>query len=95
MPRYLIERNFGTINDDVMKGYGERSANLVRDEFPDVTWEHSHVVVDDAGTFKTFCVYLAPDEERVFKHSERLGGHTIEKIYEIGGDVSPSDFTAF
>jgi len=26
-------------------------------------------------------------------HADAMGGHQIEVIYEIGGDVAPSDFT--
>jgi hypothetical protein len=28
----------------------------------------------------------------VHEHAEALGGHTIEVIFEIGGDVDPDDF---
>jgi hypothetical protein len=92
LPRYLIERNFGRIDDEVMRGYGERSAHLVKYDFENVVWEHSHVVVGPDGTVKTFCIYLAPSEEVVYQHADELGGHTIESVYEIGGDVDPGDF---
>ena len=55
-------------------------------------WEHSHVVLDSEGTPKSFCVYDAPNEEMVREHSQRLGEHSIESIYEIAGDVTPADF---
>ena len=54
---------------------GRRSRVLAEDEFPDIVWEHSHVVVDDTGKVRTFCVYAAPSEEIVREHSSRLGQH--------------------
>jgi len=41
---------------------------------------------------KTFCVYAAPTEDIVRAHAEQLGQHTIQAIYEIAGDVTPTDF---
>jgi hypothetical protein len=93
MPKYLIQRNFGRVDDEKMKDYGERSATLVKYEFIQVTWEHSHVVVAPDGSVTTFCIYSAPNESLVHEHADRLGGHTIESIWEIGGDISPLDFT--
>ena len=55
-------------------------------------WEHSHVVLDNDGTPKSFCVYDAPSEEVVREHAERLGDHFVNAIYEIVGDVTPDDF---
>lgn len=94
MPRYLIERNFGRIDDEKMHGYGERSASILKNQMNDVVWLHSHVAVGDDGTVRTFCVYIAPDLDVVYKHADMLGGHTIEHVWEIGGDVSPADFDA-
>ena len=42
--------------------------------------------------FVTYCVYGAPNEDIVRKHSTRLGAHHIESLLEIAGDVSPEDF---
>ena len=75
-----------------MPEVGRRSRQLVEGEFPGVTWEHSHVVVDDDGKVRTFCVYTAPSEEIVRQHSSRLGQHTIDSLDEIVGDVTPADF---
>jgi Protein of unknown function (DUF4242) len=56
------------------------------------TWEHSHVVVDDDGLVRTFCVYAAPDEETVRRHAAALSRHEIVALHEIAGDVTPADF---
>ena len=75
-----------------MPAVGRRSREIVEDELPEITWEHSHVVVDDDGTVMTYCVYEAPTEEMVREHSRDLGRHTIDNIHEIAGDVTPQDF---
>jgi hypothetical protein len=91
MPRYLIIRRF-SVEESEMPAVGRRSRELVDGDFPEITWEHSHVVVDGDGNVSTFCVYAAPDEDVVQEHSKRLGAHRIEGIHEIAGDVSPADF---
>lgn len=91
MPRYLIERHF-TVTPDGMPVLGRKSNQVLRDEVTAVTWEHSHVVVGDDGLVRTFCIYDAPGEDEVLRHSALLGAHHIASIYEIAGDVTPSDF---
>lgn len=75
-----------------MPAIGRRSRVLTEGDFPDITWEHSHVIVDDTGLVRTFCVYAAPDEAIVREHSKKLGKHTIDELFEIAGDVTPADF---
>ena len=91
MPKYLIERTY-EVGEDAMPKVGARSKQIARESFPEITWLHSHVVADEDGTLKSFCVYVAPDEETVRRHAAMLGMHVITKLYEIGGDVTPDDF---
>ena len=91
MPRYMIVRSFD-VGESQMPAVGRRSREIVEDELPEITWEHSHVVVDDNGKVRTFCVYEAPSEGVVRDHSSRLGQHRIDSIDEIVGDVTPADF---
>jgi hypothetical protein len=91
MPRYMIVRSFD-VTEPEMAGVGRRSRELTEDEFVEITWEHSHVVVDDTGRVMTYCVYDAPSEELVREHSAALGSHTIDALHEIAGDVTPADF---
>jgi hypothetical protein len=91
MPRYLVERSF-TVTIEEMPPVGERSKRIARKEFPEITWEHSHVVVGDDGFVRTYCVYDAPSEEMVREHALELGQHVIDVIYEIAGDASPADY---
>jgi len=91
MTKFLVERRFH-VGEERMPEVGRRSRQIAIDQFPEITWEHSHVVVDDAGTVKTFCVYDAPSEEIVRRHAVELGLHDVEGVYEIAGDVTPEDF---
>ena|SRR5215204_5041967 len=91
MPRYLIERTYTVTMDDV-PAVATRSKAIGHHRFPEIVWEHSHVVLDDEGIPKSFCVYSAPNEEVVREHANRLGDHVVVVIYEIAGDVTPDDF---
>ena len=91
MPRYMIVRAFDC-GEQQMPQVGRKSRELLENEFGEVTWEHSHVVVDDTGNVRTFCVYDAPDEAAVRAHSAELGMHGIVSLDEIAGDVTPADF---
>jgi hypothetical protein len=89
--RYLVIRAFDC-GEDEMPEVGRRSRKIIEEDYPEITWEHSHVVVDDEGRVKTYCVYEAPNEEMVMAHSGTLGRHDIEGVHEIAGDVTPADF---
>ena len=75
-----------------MPEVGRRSRVTIEDKYPEIVWEHSHVVVRDDGKVMTYCVYEAPSEEIVREHSVDLGRHTIDEVLEIAGDVTPADF---
>jgi Protein of unknown function (DUF4242) len=91
MPRYVIERNFGAISDDDMLSAAVRSDQMAMERFPEIVWEHSHIVVGDDGEVLTFCVYEAPSEEMIREHAEAFGSHTITRIYELLDDVTPAE----
>jgi hypothetical protein len=91
MPRYLIERVYGQAEQEAMQNIGQRMKHVAETEFPEVKWEHSHVVSDESG-IKSYCVYEAPNEEQLRQHGEMVREHTIAHIYEIAGDVTPADF---
>ncbi|HKH40635.1 MAG TPA: nickel-binding protein [Solirubrobacterales bacterium] len=92
MPRYVIERDYGQAEQEAMQNIGQRMKQVSQESFPDVSWEHSHVVSDETG-IKSFCVYEAPDEERLRAHGDMVRHHTIVRIYEIADTVTPADFT--
>jgi len=90
MPRYLVVRTF-EVDQAAMPDVGRRSIAIAKEEFPEIIWEHSHVIVD-AGIVRQFCVYGAPDAETLRRHSKRVGAHRIDDLWEIAGDVTPADF---
>jgi hypothetical protein len=91
MTRFLIERKFHVGEAD-MPEVSRRSKRIQIDSYPEITWVHSHVVVDGAGTVKTYCIYEAPTEAVVRAHATELGLHDVEAVYEVAGDVTPDDF---
>ena len=91
MPRYVIERNFGTISDEDMLAASALSDELISARFPEIVWEHSHVVATDAGEIFTFCIYEAPTEELIREHAGAFGSHSITNIYELVDDVTPAE----
>jgi hypothetical protein len=91
MPRYMIERLFDQ-GEPPTPAVSQTSIRLMQDDFGDLVWEHSHVIVDDEqGFVRTFCVYQAPDEQRLRDHAGKLVKHTIINVYEIEADVAPAD----
>src|SRR4051794_11970042 len=50
MPRYLIERNFGSVGEDEMQEIAARAKLTGAEQFPDIVWEHSHVCSGDGDT---------------------------------------------
>ena len=91
MPRYVIERVYDEAVHNDMESVGARSKKIGVEQFPDIAWEHSHVVSDETG-IKSFCVYEAPNPERLREHGDKLGSHAITHIYEIAADITPDDF---
>jgi Protein of unknown function (DUF4242) len=91
MPRYLVERKY-TVDLDTLPVVATRSKAIGHHRFPEIVWEHSHVVIASDGTPMSYCVYVAPNEETVREHATLLGDHFVSEIYEIAGDVSPDDF---
>jgi hypothetical protein len=91
MPRYVIERFFDRISDEDMLAATVRSDEIAAERFPEIIWEHSHVVVDNHGGIKTFCIYGAPNEEMLREHAKAFGSHMITNLYELVDDVTPEE----
>src|SRR6185503_5131019 len=85
MPRYLVVRRFD-VAESAMPQVGRKSRVTIEEEFPQITWEHSHVIVDDDGVVRTYCVYAAPAEQaRVRNVVVRL-----ERDRELRRDLPPA-----
>ncbi|HEV3323027.1 MAG TPA: nickel-binding protein [Solirubrobacteraceae bacterium] len=94
MPRYLIERVWDDMEEEEMASKGRLSKHILtaEEKFSAIAWEHSHVVMGEDGELKSFCIYSSPNAELIREHAAMLGDHTVQGIYEIGGDISPEDF---
>ena len=87
MKKYIIERDIAGIGAKDLAELREAAqlSNKVLAELgKDIQWQESYV----AGE-KTFCVYLARDEEIIREHS-RLSGFPANRITEIKSAIDPT-----
>ncbi len=87
MPRYIIERDMGTINLDDLPAAGRKS-NEVLDSMDGVVWIRSYISEAEG---KIYCEYEAPDPEAVYEHARRAG-LPANKVSEIAMVIEPSMF---
>jgi hypothetical protein len=87
MKRYVIEREIPKVGANDEAGFRQiavgSNAALAR-LAPDVQWEHSYVTGD-----KTFCIYLAEDEEAIREHA-KLAGIPANRITPVVTIVDPT-----
>lgn len=88
MPRYVIQRNLGQVSEEQVQQAATHSGQVRQERFPDIGWDHSHVVRTDTGLM-TLCVYEASSPERVREHA-RAAGLPADAIYEIALDIDPA-----
>lgn len=87
MKKYLIEREIAGVHQldgDQLKGAAAASNSALAQLGPSVQWIHSFVTKD-----KTFCLYLAENEDVVREHS-RLSGFPANRITEVAGVIDPT-----
>ena len=87
MPRYLLERTLGDVTRAELDGIATYSTEIRLARFPQIEWEHTHVVRTDDG-MKAFCLYESPDQESVLAHAEALG-LPVERCFEVETDLGP------
>lgn len=85
MPRYLIHRVLGDITDDQLEAAAEVSRRTRAERFPEITWEHSHVVRTETGLV-SYCVYGAPSAQHVRDHAA-AAGLPVDDVHEIERDL--------
>jgi len=86
MKRYVIERDLpgvGCMNQGELKGAATTSNEALARLEGKAQWVQSFVADD-----KTFCIYLAEDEEAVREHS-RLSGFPASTITEVQNIIDP------
>jgi hypothetical protein len=87
MKKYMIEREIpkvGTLGKEQLQQAAAKSNEALRQLGPNIQWLESYVADD-----KTFCVYMAKDEEVIRQHAE-LSGFPATKITELGKVIDPS-----
>lgn len=87
MPRFIIERNTGTLTPEQIEAAG-RMSNEVLDGMPGVVWIRSYVSEAEG---KIYCEYDAPDEESIREHARRAGLRA-DRIVEVSLEISPAMF---
>jgi Protein of unknown function (DUF4242) len=77
MLRKFLER-------DQLREAAAKSNSVLRQLGPDIQWVESYVAEN-----KTFCVYLAKDEQIIKKHAE-LSGFPATKVTEVRKMIDPT-----
>ena len=85
--KFIIERDLpqvGTLDREQLRAAAAKSNEALRSLGPDIQWVESYVADD-----KTFCVYLASDEEVIQRHAQ-ASGFPATKITEIRRMIDPT-----
>ena len=67
MPKFIIEREIdgaGTLSSEDLQGISQKSCSVLKNLGTDIQWVESYVTDN-----KVYCVYIAPTEELIKKHS--------------------------
>jgi hypothetical protein len=87
MKRFVIERDIpqvGSLERDQLREAAKTSNKALRELGPDIQWIESFVAGD-----KTFCIYLAKDEDIIRRHAE-ISGFPATKITEVRKMIDPT-----
>jgi Protein of unknown function (DUF4242) len=71
MPQFVIEREVpgaGALSESQLRDLSMHSLQVLKEMGPQIQWLHSYVTED-----KVYCVYLAPDENSIRQHAQRVG----------------------
>ena len=85
--KYIIERDIpevGTLERQQLAEAAAKSNEVLAQLAPDIQWVESYVAAD-----KTFCVYLAKDEDTIRKHAE-ISGFPATEVTAIGKMIDPT-----
>jgi Protein of unknown function (DUF4242) len=85
--RFIIERDIpkvGTFERHQLRDAAAKSNEVLHQLGPDIQWIESYVADN-----KTFCIYLAKDENIIHEHA-RISGFPATKITEVGKLIDPT-----
>ena len=86
MPRYIIERDIpgiGSAEREQLREAAKNSNKVLRQMGASIQWVETYVADE-----KTFCVYLADNEELIHKHAE-ISGFPATKVTEVRKMIDP------
>jgi len=86
MPKYVIEREVPGVeglNERDRKAAALQSVRALQEIGTDIQWIHSYVSEN-----RTHCVYLADNEELIYKHAEK-SGFPVKKIFQVNYILEP------
>lgn len=87
MRRFVIERSIpkvGTLEREQLRDAAKTSNTALATLSPDIQWVQSFVADD-----KTFCIYLAKDENVIRRHAE-ISGFPATTITEVKRAFDPT-----
>ncbi len=87
MPKYVIERKIlgiGSAPPAELQQAAEKSNEALDTLGPKIQWVHSYVTGD-----KTYCVYIAENEEAILEHA-KLSGFPANKISVVRATIDPA-----
>jgi hypothetical protein len=85
--KFIIEREIpavGSLEREQLRGAAAQSNKTLRELGPDIQWVESYVAAD-----KTFCVYLAKDEDIIREHA-KISGFPATKVTEVTKMIDPT-----
>ena len=86
MPKYILERDIpgiGSAEPEQLREAAKKSNEVLRQMGPSIQWIETYIAE------KTFCVYLADNEELIHKHAE-ISGFPATKVTEIRKMIDPT-----
>ncbi|WP_290650556.1 DUF4242 domain-containing protein [Aquisalimonas sp.] len=87
MRKFVIEREIpevGTFEREQLRAAAAKSNEALAQLAPDIQWQESYVAGD-----RTFCIYLAKDEDVIRKHAE-ISGFPANRIVEVKKMIDPT-----
>jgi hypothetical protein len=87
MPKFVIEREIpgaGNMSPQELQAVSQTSCGVLQQMGPGIQWVHSYVTGD-----KIYCVYIAPNEERIRQHAQQ-GGFPANRVSEIKSIIDPT-----
>ena len=85
--KYIIERDIpevGTLERQQLAEAAAKSNEVLAQLGPDIQWVESYVAAD-----KTFCVYLAKDEDIIRNHAE-INGFPATRVTAVRKMIDPT-----